>query len=176
MFAHYLPENSPAAEQAPLAAPDLYPAGSSKKSGIFWTDASLEYIIEHEGCTQKDLADFLHISAPSVAVTVKRLERDGVIQRAADEKDLRCNRLKITQAGLAYVAACRQSFDGVDALAFRGFSDEECAALYGYLQRLTANLETDEFRERSVFSLIDEDERFHAGLQIQEKEEEKKRD
>ncbi len=149
---------------------------AARNQAYFGQMPLLEYIIEHEGCTQKDLADFLHISAPSVAVTVKRLERDGVIQRASDEKDLRCNRLKITQAGLAYVAACRQSFDGVDALAFRGFSDEECAALYGYLQRLTANLETDEFRERSVFSLIDEDERFHAGLQIQEKEEEKKRD
>ena len=97
-------------------------------------------------------------------------------ERLIDKRDLRCNRLTITEKGAGYTEACRRSFDGVDALAFRGFRDDECEALYNYLQRLTANLETDEFRERSVFSLRDEEKRLHVAMKMQEKEEEDGRD
>lgn len=132
----------------------------------------LGYIMEHEGCTQKELADFMNISQPSVAAAVKRLEKDEMIRRVPDEKDLRCNRMTLTEKGYAYVEACRRSFDGVDALAFRGFSSKECEALFNYLQRLTANLETEEFRKRSVSSLLDEERRFHTAFKQRGKKEE----
>ena len=132
----------------------------------------LGYIMEHEGCSQKDLADFMNISPPSVAAAVKRLEQSGMLRRVPDDKDLRCNRLALTEEGRAYVEACQTSFDGVDALAFQGFSGEECEALYNYLQRLTANLETEEFRKRSVSSLLDEEKRFHAAFKRRGKKEE----
>lgn len=44
-------------------------------------------------------------------------------------------------------------------------------ALYDYLQRLTANLETDEFRERSFHSLVDEEKRLHIAMKLEEKKE-----
>ena len=91
----------------------------------------LEYAMDHEACTQKDIADFLQVSPPTVAAAVKRLEKSGMLQRTADQKDLRCNRLTVTETGKAYVESCRRAFDDVDALAFRGFREEECQALYG---------------------------------------------
>ena len=131
----------------------------------------LEYAMDHEACTQKDIADFLKVSPPTVAAAVKRLEKSGMLQRTADQKDLRCNRLTVTETGKAYVESCRRAFDDVDALAFRGFREEECQALYDYLQRLTANLETDEFRERSFHSLVDEEKRLHIAMKLEEKNE-----
>ena len=131
----------------------------------------LEYAMDHEACTQKDIADFLQVSPPTIAAAVKRLEKNGMVQRVTDQKDLRCNRLTVTEKGKDYVSSCRRAFDGVDALAFRGFREEECLALYDYLQRLTANLETDEFRERSFHSLMDEDKRLHKAMKQKETEE-----
>ena len=106
------------------------------------------------------------------AAAVKRLEQSGMLRRMADDKDMRCNRLALTREGRAYVEACQKSFDGVDALAFRGFSGEECEALYNYLQRLTANLETEEFRKRSVSSLLDEEKQLHTAFKRRGKKEE----
>ena len=39
----------------------------------------LEFVMEHESCTQKEIADHLQISPPAVAGSVKRLERDGMV-------------------------------------------------------------------------------------------------
>lgn len=134
----------------------------------------LEFVMEHESCTQKEIADHLQISSPAVAGSVKRLERDGMVERVADPNDLRCNRLTITEEGKCYVKTLQNSFDGVDALAFRGFKEEECEALFDYLQRLTANLETDEFRERTVASLINEEKQLHMAMKQKEKEEDRR--
>lgn len=49
----------------------------------------LEFVMEHESCTQKEIADHLQISPPAVAGSVKRLERDGMVERVADPNDLR---------------------------------------------------------------------------------------
>lgn len=149
---------------------------AARNQSYFGQIPLLEYVMKNEDCTQKEIADFLQVSPPTIAAAVKRLERNGMLRRVADENDLRCNRLTITEKGAGYTEACRRSFDGVDALAFRGFRDDECEALYNYLQRLTANLETDEFRERSVFSLLDEEKRLHVAMKMQEKEEEDGRD
>ncbi len=149
---------------------------AARNQAYFGQMPLLEYVITHEACTQKEIADFLQVSPPTIAAAVKRLERNGMLQRVADENDLRCNRLTVTEKGAEYVETCRRSFDGVDALAFRGFRTDECEALYNYLQRLTANLETDEFRERSVHSLLDEEKRLHVAMKMQEKKEENGRD
>ena len=108
---------------------------AARNQSYFGQIPLLEYVMKNEACTQKEIADFLQVSPPTIAAAVKRLERNGMLRR-----------------------------------------DDECVALYNYLQRLTANLETDEFRERSVFSLLDEEKRLHVAMKMQEKEEEDGRD
>ena len=49
----------------------------------------LGYIFHHEGVSQRELATQLQISAPSIAVTAKKLEKMGYIRRHMDEKDNR---------------------------------------------------------------------------------------
>ena len=48
----------------------------------------------------------VHVSAATMANSLKRLERKGYIQRQSDEKDSRCNRIVITQKGLEAVERC----------------------------------------------------------------------
>ena len=67
----------------------------------------LEYIAAHEGCTQADISKYLHVSPASVACSAKRMEAAGLIARAADESNLRCNRLSATAEGLARLAQMR---------------------------------------------------------------------
>ena len=59
----------------------------------------LDYIEQHPGCTQADAAEAIGISAPSIACSVRRMEKAGLIKRTADECDLRRNRLELTEKG-----------------------------------------------------------------------------
>ena len=115
----------------------------------------LEYIREHDRCTQADLAEWLQVSPPSIATSVKRMQRAGLLTKCRNESDCRANQISLTEKGLETVRKCRASFDRLDERIFRGFSEEECGMLSSYLDRLTENLITDEFRDKTFFAMLD---------------------
>ena len=114
----------------------------------------LEYVEEHDRCTQRELAGQMQVSAPSIATSVKRMQKTGLLQKAVDEKDLRCTRLTVTEKGKKLAQQCRRAFNAIDERMFTGFTEEECEQFCGYLNRLIANIVTDEFKGRNMFSLI----------------------
>lgn len=90
--------------------------------------------------TQKDLAERLDVSTAAVAVTLKKLEENGYIDRKADEGDTRFNRIALTEKGEAILKETRTLFDGVDEAMLAGIPDEEQALLLGCLSRMKENL------------------------------------
>lgn len=100
----------------------------------------LEYIEAHDGCTQKSLAEALGLSAASVAISTKRLEKAGLLEKSADETNLRCNCLRLTELGRQKALLGRAILTEVHASAFRGFSAEERAVFSGFLDRIIRNL------------------------------------
>ena len=52
-----------------------------------------------EQWSQRDVARTLRLSPATVAVSLKTLERDGYINRTADERDQRRNRVTLTDKG-----------------------------------------------------------------------------
>ena len=101
----------------------------------------LGHIFHNEGISQRELAQQLEISPPSIAVTAKKLEKMGYIRRQMDEKDNRMNILTTTEEGRELLGRTWMAFSGVDARMFDGFSIEEMKQMDGYYERLQANLE-----------------------------------
>lgn len=117
---------------------------SAQKAGLYYGQPMiLEYIKEHKLCTQKELADSLHISPASVATSIKRLEKTGFVKRSTDKEDVRKNRLCLTESGLKTLTEFRSICDETDKTMFEGFSEEECEQLCNFLQRLYNNLNTE---------------------------------
>lgn len=117
---------------------------SAQKVGLYYGQPMiLEYIKDNNSCTQKELADSLHISPASVATSIKRLEKSGFVTRTADKEDVRKNRLSLTATGLKTLTDFRSICDETDKEMFKGFSEEECELLCEYLQRLYNNLDTE---------------------------------
>ena len=114
----------------------------------------LETILEHDRCTQKELADMLQVSSPSIATSIKRMQKTGLLCKTASEDDLRCNLISITDKGRQLAADSRVAFDKIDARMFAGFSQTECDALNAYLDRLINNLETGEFKDKTFFAML----------------------
>jgi DNA-binding MarR family transcriptional regulator len=61
----------------------------------------LRIVAAHDGATQRQLGEMLHLSAPSVTSMLKRMERSGTIAREADPLDQRITRVRATPAGRA---------------------------------------------------------------------------
>ena len=117
----------------------------------------LEFIGTHDGCTQKDVADFMQVSPPSIATSVKRMQKAGLLKKVSNEQDLRCNRLSLTEEGTHAVSACKSGFLAVTQRMLDGFSPQERTALASYIERMMRNLSTEEYNRRNLFSLLEED-------------------
>ena len=90
--------------------------------------------------TQKELADRLHCAPPTIAASLKVLERQGYVERRTDEKDSRRNRISITRKGRDAVCTALDGFRKVDEYMYHGFSPEERELVYGFHRRMLENL------------------------------------
>ena len=115
----------------------------------------LDYIEQHPGCTQADAAEGIGISAPSIACSVRRMEKAGLIKRTADECDLRRNRLELTEKGRKNHIRIKELFRELDEAMLYGLDGAEKQLLISFLDRMTANLGKDK-AQSSVSELIKE--------------------
>ena len=90
--------------------------------------------------SQRDLAETLNITPAAVAVTLKKLEKNGLVDRKMAEKDNRYNEVVLTEKGKKIVKESYKVFKYADEKMFDGFSMEELDAFEGYLNRIKDNL------------------------------------
>lgn len=93
-----------------------------------------------EQWSQRDVARTMRLSPATVAVSLKTLERDGYVERAADERDTRRNRISLTDKGRRAVEKCAESFRAVDERMLSGFTQAEREQLTGFFKRMIDNL------------------------------------
>lgn len=136
----------------------LIHGAASDKGMHFGQPPVLEFIQDHPGCTQREIADHLRVSPPSIATSVKRMQRAGLLKKQADEEDMRRTRLFLTPKGEGAVGECRAAFDQVDQRMLAGFSEEEQQTLLDYLERMTENLSGKREADPGLFhSLLAQD-------------------
>ena len=98
---------------------------------------------EQEGATQAELAERLAVEQPTMAGTLKRMERDGLIRRAPDPTDRRQARIRLTPRGRRLEEALTASARETNAVAMGGLSDADSTRLMSLVGRMVANLEED---------------------------------
>ena len=102
-----------------------------------------EVLIINAGCTQKELAETLRVTPASIALSTKRLQKSGYVEKRVNESNRRCNRLYATPAGEAAALRHRQYLDEANEKTFAGISEEEQAVLCGLYDRMIQNLNED---------------------------------
>lgn len=145
----------------------IYIQRAAVENGLYFGQLPiLEYISEHDRCTQSELAENLQVSAPSIATSVKRMQKAGLLEKVTDETDLRCNRISMTEKGVQLSRRGRAAFNSVDQRMFAGFNEEDCEKFCGYLDRLLKNITAEEFQNKTMFALI-------SAVQKENKQQEK---
>lgn len=108
---------------------------------------SLLFMLKHMGaCNQKELAHALHISPATIAISLKRLERSGLVRRVPDQQDLRSNRTDLTPAGIESADYAEDVIDQIIERSVEDFSAAEFDQLISLLSRMAANLRA--FRDK----------------------------
>jgi DNA-binding MarR family transcriptional regulator len=97
-------------------------------------------ISKNQNASQKDIARSMNVSTAAIAVSLKKLEKGGYINKDMDEGDNRFNQITITEKGKRVVEQSKQIFDMADRKVLEDFTEEEKAALSTLLKKLDANL------------------------------------
>ncbi len=119
----------------------------------------LDYLAEHGNCAQNELARNMRVSAASVAVSIKRMCKTGLIEKTPDPSDMRINRISLTEKGRAAQRKCREECDIIDKRMFSGLSDEELSLLENMLDRIIHNASYDIESDEEIFRYIKEKEK-----------------
>ena len=94
-----------------------------------------------DGATQSELAKASAIQQPTMAVTLRRMERDVLIFRVQDETDHRRAIIRLTPKAEALVPQVEVLARGINEAAFDGLPAEAPAQLLDLLRQTTKNLE-----------------------------------
>lgn len=112
------------------------------KNGIFRAQHQILMCIScNQDMSQKELAKQYHVSAASIAVSLKKLEKGGYISRLVDRDDNRYNKIRLTEKGREEVERSISFFEKTEEGMFSGFTEEEKNVFYQYIQKLSENLE-----------------------------------
>lgn len=98
--------------------------------------ATLRYVAERKQPLMREIAQYLHIAAPSATSLVNTLVKSGQIKRIADPSDRRIVRLEITAKGQkALDDGMRQKKESLQEL-IKGLGDREREQLKNILKKL----------------------------------------
>lgn len=93
--------------------------------------------------TQKALAQLAAVEQPTMANTLNRMERDGLVLRNPDPNDRRSALVSLTPLGLERARAAFVSAMEVNGIATDALKPEEREVFYDMMRRIIVALERD---------------------------------
>jgi DNA-binding MarR family transcriptional regulator len=111
---------------------------------------TLDQITEEPGIVGAQLARNLLVTAQTMTDLLKRLEREGSIERRPDPNNRRADRWYIRDEGLARLRAARTAGSPVMTQMLSLLDADEVVELRGYLERCVAGLEADAARDAAL--------------------------
>ena len=112
-------------------------------TGVMSQDSArliMRELARREGVSQLYLTNVTHLKAPTVSVTLKKMESEGLVTRVQDEMDLRMIRVFLTEKGRAHNRGVFERLKSLDARLMQGFSDEETETVLRLLLRMRENI------------------------------------
>lgn len=95
----------------------------------------------NQGASQKEIARIHNVSTATIAVTLKKLEQGGYIERLVNKDDNRFNKIGLTEKGKREAESSHIFFSRVEDDMFQNFSAEEKEEFYRSITKLSENLE-----------------------------------
>ena len=97
-------------------------------------------LIDQDNQSQCDIAASIGVSRASVGVSLRRMEKAGIVTRTINQKDSRYNLVSLTDKGLEMAKRSDDIMMGLSDAKLKGFTAEEAATLVSMLERVEKNL------------------------------------
>ena len=94
---------------------------------------------QEDGLTQKQLLDKLEVEQATLANTLARMERDGLIQRTPHPNDRRAQIITLTSLGRELEVQAVEAASEADAALFSGFRRFERELMIEYMRMIVEN-------------------------------------
>lgn len=93
-----------------------------------------------DGLSQRELAQHMNLSAPTVTVMLRRIEKVGLVERRPDPGDQRVTRVYLTEEGRRMTQEVAKVLSAMHASCFKGFTPDEEATMEALLTKVRDNL------------------------------------
>lgn len=94
---------------------------------------------QEDGLTQKQLLDRLEVEQATLANTLARMERDGLIARKPHPRDKRAQIINLTDLGRSLEAGAVEAAAEADSALFTGFRTFERELMMEYMRLIIGN-------------------------------------
>ncbi len=101
----------------------------------------LRELWEQDGLTQRELASRVGSAAPTTAIAIRGMVKNGLVKQSPDPTDRRKKRIFLTGKGQRLKNSLLHNAREVNRDATKGFSETEIRQLRDYINKMKQNLE-----------------------------------
>ena len=102
--------------------------------------ALLSTLYVKDGGTQLSLAEKTGMKAPTISITLRKMEKEGLVRRVVDENDLRKTHVYLSDKGRETTERLNEGINGINNIFVEGMSDEEVDFFIKSLERIKASM------------------------------------
>lgn len=96
--------------------------------------ALLSTLYIKDGGTQLSLAEKTGMKAPTISITLRKMEKEGLVDRIVDESDLRKTHVYLTEKGKKTTEKLNEGIETVNKLLIGSLKGEDAAAFLKALE------------------------------------------
>ncbi len=100
-------------------------------------------LCENESLTQLELVKITNLKAPTISITLRSMERDGIVSRMKNDIDRRETHVAITDKGRKIYQKMLVSIEKIQKKMTNGLTDEEIEQMSGIVKKMSDNLDID---------------------------------
>ncbi len=100
-------------------------------------------LCENESLTQLELVKITNLKAPTISITLRSMERDGIVSRVKNDIDRRETHVAITDKGRKIYQKMLVSIEKIQKKMTNGLTDKEAEQISAILKKMSDNLDAD---------------------------------
>lgn len=120
-----------------------YVCGEFEKIGMrFSYRHILKPLMDNKSLTQLELVKITGQKPPTISITLRNMERDGIVSREKNDDDRRETHVCLTEKGKKMYAKVVEVLDEAQEIMLRGLSEKELKAMRTTLAKMDDNLKS----------------------------------
>lgn len=97
-------------------------------------------LMENDSLTQLELVNITKLKAPTISITLRNMEREGIVCREKNDADRRETHVCITEKGREMYAHIMRVLDKAEEIMLKGIPEKDLKAARAVMEKMSENL------------------------------------